>query len=76
MTGANSAVRRLGAALLGVMAPWMGAASGSEERPSQRPPNIAPREHRPMILHERHGTNAVTSENWSGYAVAGADGSV
>jgi hypothetical protein len=32
MTGANSAVRRLGAALLGVMAPWMAAASGSEER--------------------------------------------
>jgi Peptidase A4 family len=72
---ANSALRRLGAALLGMMAPWMTTASSSEERPSQRPPGVAPRQHRPMILHERHGT-MVSSENWSGYAVTGADGSV
>ena len=31
--------------------------------------------HGPIIIHERHGNN-VTSDNWSGYAVTGAKGSV
>ncbi len=35
----------------------------------------APRNRAPMILHERHGKYA-TSTNWSGYAVTGANGSV
>jgi hypothetical protein len=34
-----------------------------------------PRNHAPMIPHERHGKN-VSSTNWSGYAVTGANGSV
>jgi Peptidase A4 family len=72
---ANSAVRRLGAALLGMMAPWITTASSSEEGRSQRRPGVALRQHRPMILHERHGSMA-SSENWSGYAVTGAGGSV
>lgn len=37
--------------------------------------SLAPRQHVPMILHERHGSN-VTSANWSGYAVTGSSGSV
>jgi hypothetical protein len=35
----------------------------------------APRQHAPIIIHERHGSN-ITSSNWSGYAVTGANGSV
>lgn len=35
----------------------------------------APRQHAPIIIHERHGA-IVTSTNWSGYAVTGANGSV
>src|SRR5690242_976645 len=31
--------------------------------------------HIPMILHQRHGRNA-TSTNWGGYAVTGTSGSV
>jgi hypothetical protein len=34
-----------------------------------------PESHIPMILHERHGRNA-SSSNWGGYAVTGANGSV
>jgi hypothetical protein len=49
--------------------------AGSSEKET---PDLAPsigREHAPMILRERHGRNA-TSSNWSGYAVTGANGSV
>ena len=43
---------------------------------SARVPAIAsPREHAPIIIRERHGKNA-TSTNWSGYAVTGTPGSV
>jgi hypothetical protein len=35
----------------------------------------ASRQHGPMIVHERHGTN-VSSDNWAGYAVTGSKGSV
>jgi hypothetical protein len=38
--------------------------------------NISLRHHHPpIIVHERHGRN-VSSDNWSGYAVTGANGSV
>ena len=36
---------------------------------------ITSQHHSPIIIHEHHGRN-VTSSNWSGYAVTGADGSV
>ena len=38
-------------------------------------PSQQTRRHGPIIIHERHGS-AVTSTNWSGYAVTGAKGSV
>lgn len=38
------------------------------------PVSVAPR-HDPIHIRARHG-NQVTSSNWSGYAVTGADGSV
>jgi hypothetical protein len=37
--------------------------------------SIVARQHAPIIIHQRHGTN-VTSTNWSGYAVTGPNGSV
>jgi Peptidase A4 family len=39
------------------------------------PPMHAALRHDPIRIHERHG-NQVTSSNWSGYAVTGANGSV
>jgi peptidase A4-like protein len=39
------------------------------------PPLKAATRHNPIHIHERHG-NQVTSSNWSGYAVTGANGSV
>jgi Peptidase A4 family len=64
-----------GAVLLGMIVPWMACASGSEDEILHRAPTVAPRQHAPAIIREKHGRNA-TSSNWSGYAVTGADGSV
>ena len=67
--------RLLGTALLGMIVPWIACASGSEDQSLNQAPTIAPRQHGPMILRERHGRNA-TSFNWSGYAVTGPNDSV
>ena len=60
--------RLLGTVLVGMIVPWIACASGSEDQSLHQAPTIAPRQHAPMILRERHGRNA-TSSNWSGYAV-------
>ena len=65
----------LGTVLVGMIVPWIACASGSEDESLHPAPTIAPRQHAPMILRERHGRN-VTSSNWSGYAVTGANDSV
>jgi hypothetical protein len=65
----------LGAALFGLMAPCMAVAGSSGKETPDRAPSIG-REHAPIILRERHGSNATTSSNWSGYAVTGATDSV
>ena len=48
---------------------------GVLNRTAAGPSVMAGRSHIPMILHQKHGRNA-TSTNWSGYAVTGANGSV
>jgi hypothetical protein len=65
----------LGAAILGLMTPWIAAGGALERGISDRTPVEAGARHSPMIVHERHGRNA-TSYNWSGYAITGANGSV
>lgn len=67
--------RLLGTALLGMIVPWIACASGSEEESLHAAPTVAPRQHAPAIIRERHGRNA-TSSNWSGYAITGANDSV
>ena len=64
-----------GAVLLGMIVPWIACASGSQDESLHQAPTVAPRQHAPMIIRERHGRNA-TSSNWSGYAVTGANGLV
>jgi hypothetical protein len=53
------------------------AAGVSSPRPTYRlaAPSTAPRRHAPIRIRERRG-GTVTSDNWSGYAVTGAKGSV
>src|SRR5689334_9151091 len=48
---------------------------GADGMAPHRQLSIVPRQHPPIIIHRRHGTN-VTSTNWSGYSVTGANGSV
>ena len=60
----------IGAALLGAV--LVSSMTGG----SAQKANISLRHHHPpIIVHERHGRN-VSSDNWSGYAVTGANGSV
>jgi hypothetical protein len=67
--------RLLGTALLGMIVPWIACASGSEDQSLNQAPTIAPRQHRPMIIRERHSFST-SSSNWSGYAVTGGNDSV
>ncbi len=59
-------LRRIGPAMLSglLFAGW-----------AQGAPHAAAHRHAPISIRERHGRN-VTSDNWSGYAVTGAKGSV
>jgi hypothetical protein len=54
-----------------MVVPWIACASGSEDQSLHQAPTVEPRQHKPMILHERHGS-ITSSYNWSGYAVTGA----
>lgn len=49
--------------------------SGGGPRVNQAPVVASQHRHDPIAIRERHGKN-VTSTNWSGYAVTGANGSV
>jgi len=65
-----------GAGFLGALLVLTGATVTAQGPNSTQAPTIATRHrHAPIIIHERHGKNA-TSTNWSGYAVTGASGSV
>jgi hypothetical protein len=63
------------AGLLGVLLALTTVAWRADGPNSTQVPTPVARHHDPIIIHERHGRN-VTSTNWSGYAVAGAKGSV
>ena len=62
--------RCLFAYVAGAMIALPGAAQVATER------QLAPHQHIPVRVHERHFDGTVSSENWSGYAVTGAAGSV
>jgi hypothetical protein len=65
----------LSTALFGLIAPWIALAGSSDREIPDRTPLSGPVQHRPMVLRERRQTQ-VSSSNWSGYAVTGANGSV
>jgi Peptidase A4 family len=67
---------RLGPSLLGVLVVLtIPALSVDGPSPAQVPAVTSGHRHDPIIIRERHGKN-VTSTNWSGYAVTGANDSV
>jgi len=67
---------RLGPRLLGALfVLTIPAVSADGPSPAQAPAVTSGHRHAPIVIHERHGRN-VTSSNWSGYAVTGANGSV
>jgi Peptidase A4 family len=66
---------KVGLSLVGMLSVATIAAVGPDALRTQVPVGKPGHRHDPIIIRERHGKN-VTSTNWGGYAVTGANGSV